>query len=82
MKAFPEPRRRCHTISVHLIDHILEFSLSWILTQRSHDGAKLLGGDGPITILIKQGEGLLKLWTGRDKERKGDMERLKSEEIS
>lgn len=50
------------TISIHLIDHVLEFGFSWVLTQRPHDCAQLLGGNGTISIFIEQGEGLLELW--------------------
>lgn len=34
------------TISIHLIDHVLQLSFSGILTQRPHHCAKLLGCDG------------------------------------
>lgn len=63
-----------HTICVHLIDHVLEFGLSWVLTQWPHDSAQLLSGDGPISVLIKQGEGLLELWTGT---RRGGVEKYR-----
>jgi len=46
------------TIGIDLIDHVLELSLGWVLSEGSHDGTKLLGGNGAITILIEQGEGL------------------------
>lgn len=41
------------TVSIHLIDHVLQFSLCGVLAQRPHDGAKLFGGDGAIAILVK-----------------------------
>lgn len=50
------------TISVHLIDHVLEFSLGGVLSQRAHDSSKLFGGDGAIAVLVKQWERLLELW--------------------
>ena len=49
------------TISIDLVDHVLEFSLSGVLTKGAHDSAELLGGDGAITVLVEQGEGLLEL---------------------
>merc|ERR1719203_1429887 len=48
-------------IGVHLVDHVLQVSLSRVLTQRPHDRAQLLCGDGTITILIEEREGLLEL---------------------
>lgn len=56
----PEP-----TVCVHLIDHVLELRLGRVLTQRPHDGAELLGGDGSVSVLVEQREGLLELWTGK-----------------
>lgn len=41
------------TVSVHLIDHVLQFSLCGVLAQRPHDGAKLFGGDGAVTVFVK-----------------------------
>jgi hypothetical protein len=46
---------RCKTLkaaatTTHLVDHVLEFSLSGVLTQRSHDGTELLGGDSAISV--------------------------------
>merc|ERR1719506_895979 len=49
------------TISVDLVDHILELSLGRVLTKGTHDCAQLLGGDGAIAILVEEGEGLLEL---------------------
>merc|ERR1719203_70710 len=48
-------------IGVHLVDHVLQLGLRRILAQRPHDRAQLLGGDGAITILVEEGEGLLEL---------------------
>lgn len=41
------------TVSVHLIDHVLQLGLCGVLAQRPHDGAKLFGGDGAVTILVE-----------------------------
>merc|ERR550514_1807768 len=49
------------TIGIHFVDHILKLCLGWVLPQRAHDCAQLLGGDGAITILVEEGEGLLEL---------------------
>jgi hypothetical protein len=46
-------------ISIDLVDHILKFSLSGVLSKRAHDCPKFLGGDGSVTILIEEGESLL-----------------------
>lgn len=54
------------TISIHLINHVLQFRLSGVLPQRSHHSPQLLGGNGAISILVEEGEGFLELW-----ERKG-----------
>ena len=48
-------------ISINLVDHVLELSLSWVLAEGTHDGSKLLGGNGTVTILVEQGECLLEL---------------------
>jgi hypothetical protein len=48
-------------VSVDLVDHVLKLRLGGVLAERAHDGSKLLGGDLTITILVKQGEGLLEL---------------------
>lgn len=42
------------TISIHLIDHILQLCLCGILSQRAHDSPQFFGGDGPITIFVKE----------------------------
>merc|ERR1711865_848938 len=47
------------TISINLVDHVLELSFSRVLAKGAHDGAELLGGNGTITILVEQGECLL-----------------------
>jgi len=33
-------------IGIDLIDHVLELSLGRVLAEGTHDGSKLLGGDG------------------------------------
>jgi len=45
-------------IRVDLVDHVLKVGLGGVLSQRAHDGAELLGGDGAIAILIEEREGL------------------------
>jgi hypothetical protein len=49
------------TIGIDLVDHILQLGLGRILSQGPHDGAQLLGGDGAVAVLVKEGEGLLEL---------------------
>jgi hypothetical protein len=39
-----------HEATTHLVDHVLEFGLGGVLTQRSHNGTKLFGSDGSISI--------------------------------
>ena len=39
----------------------LKLGLCGVLSKGAHDGAKLLGCDGAIAILVKEGEGLLEL---------------------
>lgn len=41
------------TVSVDLVDHVLELSLGGVLSKRPHDGAQLLGGDGAIAVLVE-----------------------------
>ena len=77
-KSFLRLRQNQHTICVHLIDHVLEFSLSRVLTKWPHDSAQLLSGDGPISIFIKQGEGLLELWTGMRRGGKDKKENIRN----
>ena len=48
-------------VDIDLVDHVLELGLGRVLAEGAHDGAKLLGGDGAIAILVKEGEGLLEL---------------------
>merc|ERR1711953_405472 len=48
-------------VGVHLIDHILEFGLSRVLSERSHDSSQPLCGDGAISVLVEQGKGFLEL---------------------
>merc|ERR1719482_1117653 len=52
---------RAVAVSIDLVDHVLELSLGRVLAERAHDGAKLLGGDGAVTVLVEKGEGLLEL---------------------
>ena len=54
-----------HTISIHLVDHVLQLSFSGVLSQRPHHCAQLFGGDCAIAILVKQGECLLELCTNK-----------------
>lgn len=49
------------TIGIHFVDHVLELSFRGVLAQGPHDSAQLLGGDGAVTILVKEGEGFLEL---------------------
>lgn len=56
------------TICVHLIDHVLQLGFSGVLSQGSHHCPQLLGGDGTISILVKEGEGLLEFWEKKDNE--------------
>ena len=60
-KIYEEVKSEQLTIGVHFVDHVLKFGLSRILTQRPHDGAELLGGDGAIAIFVEEGEGFLEL---------------------
>ena len=32
-------------VGVHLVDHILQLRLAWVLAEGSHNGAQFLGGD-------------------------------------
>merc|ERR1719198_2652298 len=47
------------SISVYLVDHVHELCFRGVLAEGAHNGAKLLGGDGAIAVLVKQGECLL-----------------------
>merc|ERR1719329_2070341 len=49
------------SISIHLIDHVLQLSFGGILSQRAHHSSQLLGCDGAIAIFVEQGESLLEL---------------------
>jgi len=49
------------TVGVDFVDHVLEFGFGWVLTQGTHDGAELFGGDGTIAVLVEEGESLLEL---------------------
>jgi hypothetical protein len=39
-------------LNSYLLDHIHELGLSWILSEGSHDGSELLGGDGTCMMDI------------------------------
>lgn len=41
------------TVSVHLVDHVLQLGLCGVLAQRPHDGTELFGGDGAVAILVE-----------------------------
>lgn len=41
------------TISVHLVDHVLQLGLRRVLAQRPHDCAELFGGDRAVTVLVE-----------------------------
>lgn len=56
------------TISIHFIDHILQLRLCRILAQRAHDCTQLFGGDGAISILVKERKCLLELWLQKKSE--------------
>ena len=32
-------------VGVHLVDHILQLRLAWVLAERAHNGAQFFGGD-------------------------------------
>jgi hypothetical protein len=70
------PKHSLKRTITYLVDHILKLGLGGVLTQRSHNGTKLLGCDSSITIyiissflvytkegltLVKEGECLLEL---------------------
>jgi hypothetical protein len=46
---------------LYLVNHVLKLGLSRVLAERAHHRAQLLGGDSAVTILVEQGERLLKL---------------------
>jgi len=48
-------------VGIDLVDHVLQLCLCGVLSQGAHDRAQLLGGDGAISVLVEQGEGLLEL---------------------
>lgn len=52
------------TVSIHLVNHVLKLSLGGILPQGAHHGSELFGGDGTVTVFIKQRERLLELCKG------------------
>lgn len=43
-------------VRVDFVDHILQFLLGRILTQRAHDFAQLIGGDGSRVVFVEQAE--------------------------
>ena len=49
------------TISVHLVDHVLQLRLCRVLPQGPHDGAQLLGGDGAVAIFVEEAERFFEL---------------------
>ncbi len=52
------------TISIDLVDHVLQLGLGRVLSQRPHHGAQLLAGDCTVSILVKQCEGFSELCNG------------------
>ena len=54
------------TISIHLVDHVLQLGLRWILSKRPHHRAQFFGGDGAVTILVEQWERLFELCTKKE----------------
>ena len=54
------------TVSIHLVDHVLQLSLRGVLTQRPHHRAQFFGGDGAVAVLVEQRERLLELWGGEE----------------
>ena len=49
------------TVFVDLVDHVLEFDLRRILTERAHHRAELVGCDRSVAVAIKHEKGLAKL---------------------
>ena len=49
------------TVSINLVDHVLELGFCRVLSQGPHNCSQLLGGDGAIAILVEKGECLLEL---------------------
>merc|ERR1712100_207541 len=49
------------TVGVHLIDNVLQFRFSWVLSECADHCPKVLGRDSTITALVEQGESLLVL---------------------
>ena len=48
-------------VGIGLVDHVLEFGIGGVVTQRAHLRTQLLDGDGFVAILIEQREILLDL---------------------
>jgi hypothetical protein len=49
------------TVGIDFIDHVLELGFGGILSERPHNGAQLLCGDGSISVLVEERERLLEL---------------------
>lgn len=49
------------TISIDLVDHVLQLGLCRVLPERPHDSSQFFGSDGAIAVLIEQRKGLLEL---------------------
>ena len=41
------------TVSIYLVDHILELSFSGVLTERSHDSTEFLGEKGCTLVVME-----------------------------
>ncbi|RUS78963.1 hypothetical protein EGW08_013265, partial [Elysia chlorotica] len=46
------------TISVNLVDHVLQLGLRRVLAQRAHHSSQLFRGDGAVAVLVEQAESL------------------------
>lgn len=46
------------SIDINLADHIVELLRRGLLAEGVHHHAELLGADGPVSVLVKEGEGL------------------------
>ena len=44
-------------ILIRLLDHLVNLGVSQVLTQRLHDLAKFVGGDGAAAVFVEDGEG-------------------------
>ena len=45
------------SVSIDLVDHVLEFGFGGVLAKRPHDGAEFFGGDCAIAVFVEEGEG-------------------------